>query len=288
MCAPRPLRSDGKDVKRLAEIVGHAREEANHHREYGLPSSHTAMSLAFFLKLSGLLYLSGSLSPTGAAVAAPLSVSWSLWIGFGRMYSAMHSFTDVLAGVVISTVTVPIFLLSAPLLLRWMHSASVLAIAAASLGPMLVYPKPLKDTPSFGDAVSFLGAAAGAVLGIQQQAATEEQPALDIRNWTHVYLTALQLVLGVLLCSLTKEAVGMISKPVMGVVLGGAPVWMRVWWQPPVHGHQPMVEHATDGENAGGIRTVCPVPSTLMPAMGRSLQGCACNTLSLFYCFVRV
>ena len=197
--------------------------------------------------------------------------AWGLWIGLGRMYAAMHSLTDVIAGVVVSTITVPILLLCAPLLLRWMHGAPLLAIAAASIGPMLVYPKPLKDTPSFCDAVSFLGAAAGAVLGMRQQAGTAAQPPLDSQNLSHLYLTAIQLVVGVLLAALSKEGVNVIAKPVMGVVLGAAPAWLRARWQPPVHGHQPLaqqdVDVDTDTEDDDGVLTVCPVPWPLLFAM---------------------
>lgn len=230
--------------------------EAHYNREYGLPSSHTIMSLSYFLMFSGLLYLSGFLSPTGAAVAVSLSIAWGMWIGLGRMYAAMHSLTDVLAGAVLCTITVPVLLLSAPALLSWMQQASLLSIAAASLGSILVYPKPLEETPSYSDAVAFIGAATGSVLGVQQRAGCVEQPPFDIQKWEHFHLTALQVLCGVLLSALSKEVAKAIAKPVMGVLLGAAPVSLRRLWQPPVHGHQLKVKQDTDADGNGVTNTV--------------------------------
>lgn len=278
MCAPRPLNCGrSSEVKQLAAIVGEQSEEAIDKREYGLPSSHTTMSLSYYLTLSGLLYLCGFLSPPGTAVAVFLSLLWGAWIGLCRMYAAMHSLTDVIAGAVLCTVTVPVFLLCAPAVLAWIKEASLLSVSAAALGSMLVYPKPLKDTPSFLFAVSFLGAAAGAILGVRLRNGAVEQPPLDVRKWEHVHLTALQVLAGALLCVLSKEAATWMARPVMGVLLGAAPLSIRRLCQPPVHGHQSFAKKEDeDGHGDGVVSTVC-VP--LVVAFGARMPGsfsCAC------------
>jgi hypothetical protein len=239
LCCPRPLQSQApKDqLERLAALVGPG--EVVYNREYGLPSTHTSMSLAYFLTLTGLLHMSGLLSPTAAAVTVAASMFWGLWIALGRMYAAMHSLTDVLAGAALCAFTLPAFLLSAPFVLHWANTASWVSIAALSLGSCLVYPKPLRDTPSFWDAVAFVGAATGAVLGMQYGGPETPQVPLDVQNSEHLQLTALQILSGLLLTALGKEAASTMSKPVMRQLLARLPQALRSSLLPPVHGHVP-------------------------------------------------
>ena len=78
---------------------------SSHHLEYGFPSTHTtnSISIALFLysHVHRLYFSESSISSTSyyAYLAAILFYAFS--IVFGRIYAAMHSFTDCTFGVVL-------------------------------------------------------------------------------------------------------------------------------------------------------------------------------------------
>ncbi|KAH6887799.1 sphingosine-1-phosphate phosphatase [Coprinopsis sp. MPI-PUGE-AT-0042] len=94
-CSPRPF---APPVVRLT--IG------SHHLEYGFPSTHSTNSVSMALVFFSLIHaLHFTETPT-------ISFSWfatgTVWLGiyafsivFGRLYTAMHSFTDCIAGTIL-------------------------------------------------------------------------------------------------------------------------------------------------------------------------------------------
>lgn len=235
----------------------------------GLPSSHTSLTLTYFLTLTGLLYQHNVISHQSAMAASLASFIWGMptllktifwyyqslyivvqgdplkalhaagaWIGVGRIYTIMHSLADVLAGMLLAVLTVCAALLAATSTLGWMSAASFLQPVALAVGSMLVYPKPQRRTPSFLDAVAFNGAALGVAIGARF--GMHVQPPLDIRSWPHFQATLAQVLVGLLICGLAKEAVGRMAQACLGVVFGFAPRPLRALWQLPVHDERSM------------------------------------------------
>lgn len=84
----------------------------SHHLEYGFPSTHStnSVSIALFLfaHVYDLAYPSSldtlpSISPTFFAILTALLGFYTFSIVFGRLYTAMHSYTDCAVGVLLGT-----------------------------------------------------------------------------------------------------------------------------------------------------------------------------------------
>lgn len=85
----------------------------SHHLEYGFPSTHSTNSVSIALFLFALIYdlsypstssIAPSISPVTFAFLTALLGIYTLSIVFGRLYTAMHSFTDCASGVFLGTV----------------------------------------------------------------------------------------------------------------------------------------------------------------------------------------
>jgi hypothetical protein len=85
----------------------------SHHLEYGFPSTHSTNSVSIALFLFAHVYdlaypssstTSPSISPTSFAILTALLAVYTFSIVFGRLYTAMHSFTDCAFGVLLGTV----------------------------------------------------------------------------------------------------------------------------------------------------------------------------------------
>ncbi|KIY51066.1 hypothetical protein FISHEDRAFT_13986, partial [Fistulina hepatica ATCC 64428] len=91
VCSPRPF---APPVQRLT--IG------THHLEYGFPSTHStnsvSIALFFYVFVEGLLTDHHISFVTYIALSLLLAV-YAVTIVFGRLYTAMHSFTDCVAGV---------------------------------------------------------------------------------------------------------------------------------------------------------------------------------------------
>ena len=75
------------------------------HLEYGFPSTHTANSVSIALVLYSyvhrLYFSESSISLTSYYVYLAAIIVYAFSIVFGRIYAAMHSFTDCAFGIVI-------------------------------------------------------------------------------------------------------------------------------------------------------------------------------------------
>ncbi|KAG7087336.1 hypothetical protein E1B28_013312 [Marasmius oreades] len=100
-CAPRPF---SPPVTRLT--IG------THHLEYGFPSSHAtncvSLALFFFTHVHNLATPTSdhpaSISPQIYSLLVILLLLYTFSIVFGRLYTGMHSFTDVIAGVLLGAI----------------------------------------------------------------------------------------------------------------------------------------------------------------------------------------
>ncbi|TFK70137.1 hypothetical protein BDN72DRAFT_959047 [Pluteus cervinus] len=100
ICSPRPF---APPVTRLT--IG------THHLEYGFPSTHSTNSVSIALLLFAHIHSLSLPTTTTEPIISPhtytLSVILLAWyifsIVFGRLYTAMHSFTDCIVGVLLGT-----------------------------------------------------------------------------------------------------------------------------------------------------------------------------------------
>lgn len=174
ICSPRPF---APPVTRLT--IG------SHHLEYGFPSTHSTNSVSlalFFFSLAHRLASVPTILPTGElgapllgpngfyAIATLLSV-YMVSIVFGRLYTAMHSFTDCVAGCVMGASIWFFFddwmgmgVQSA--VERWIQETGwAVPAIIIPLGLFLVHkhPVPVDDCPCFEDAIAFNSCLMGAL-----------------------------------------------------------------------------------------------------------------------------
>lgn len=216
VCSPRPLAppvmrlSEYLAIHPLSTYISNCYKElsgtdrtfvalGNHHLEYGFPSTHSTNSVSIALFFWGYLHAS-SLSPFSSSASdensSPFGISptityiffcfllllYTISIVFGRIYTAMHSFTDCLVGVVLGAI-IWIGVTDAEngggLGLAWGRRLEEWATGAhtvPSLTPPLVlttvfltlvnqHPQPVDDCPCFEDALAMGAVVYGALLG---------------------------------------------------------------------------------------------------------------------------
>lgn len=184
----------------------------SHHLEYGFPSTHSTNSISIALLLFAYVYdlaypPSPSTSPSiSSASFIILSIILSIYafsIVFGRLYTAMHSFTDCLFGVILGTAIwwvstswngIPITLspsgIFSYILSPFMTSNNTIHLGrglgmethlwnwVATGGreiPLILiplclllvnqHPQPVDDCPCFEDAIAFASVFFGALVG---------------------------------------------------------------------------------------------------------------------------
>ena len=213
LCAPRPLKCSApaaqlQKLEAKATITYSA--DFEHSKEYGMPSTHSYVSIALHLTVPALLQRAGLLLPRSAAIAACAAPLWAAWIALGRMYSLMHSASDVTAGYILGTLSAVLFRASIDATLAWLRHApwlplQVLVLSAAAIA---VYPTPREPTPSINDIVVFVGATAGIAIGANLgQAKADTQPPMDWSNRQHILLLAGQTLVGILFAVAANEVV---------------------------------------------------------------------------------
>lgn len=81
---------------------------SSHNLEYGFPSTHTtnSISIALFLYsyVHRLYFSESSISQTSYCVYLAGIIIYAFSIVFGRIYTAMHSFTDCAFGIIMGAV----------------------------------------------------------------------------------------------------------------------------------------------------------------------------------------
>ncbi|CAE6481494.1 unnamed protein product [Rhizoctonia solani] len=159
ICSPRPFEPI---VTRLT--VG------SHHLEYGFPSTHSTNSVSIALYLHTLAHnglINEAITPFVYHIIQTLLVIYAFSIVFGRLYCAMHSFTDCAAGIAVGTAIWAAQLQWGSAFDLWISSNgwSVPIIVLVS-GLFLVHrhAEPVDDCPCFEDAIAFVSVVMGAVI----------------------------------------------------------------------------------------------------------------------------
>lgn len=189
LCSPRPF---SPPVTRLT--IG------THHLEYGFPSTHSTNSVSIALFLFGHVYLLASgppnsdlspvISPFTYNVLVVLLIFYTFSIVFGRLYTAMHSFTDCAIGVILGaglwwthtsfpgipvkvpyTSTTVYFargLGAGKWMDDWVQSGGwevPLILISVCLLAVNQHPQPVDDCPCFEDAIAFGSVVLGLLVG---------------------------------------------------------------------------------------------------------------------------
>ncbi|KAH7904371.1 hypothetical protein BJ138DRAFT_1019219 [Hygrophoropsis aurantiaca] len=163
ICSPRPL---APPVTRLT--IG------THHLEYGFPSTHSTNSVSIALFIFSHVhraYMSSSesagMSQSTYYLSCILLFIYALSIVFGRLYTAMHSFTDCVFGVLLGTAIWGAHLIAGEFVERWLESGGwIVPLTITPLCLLLVHyhPQPVDDCPCFEDAIAFVSVILGIFL----------------------------------------------------------------------------------------------------------------------------
>ncbi|KAI8799531.1 PAP2 superfamily-domain-containing protein [Cladochytrium replicatum] len=155
-CLPRPY---SPPVYRRSVSVSVA-------HEYGFPSTHTtnALSLSLFSSLFFAKFVADGYSPEAQITIHSVLAFYVVLIGFSRIFTGMHTLTDVIAGA---------FLGAAIVLVHWyfIMPALEIAFAAGWLVPVVsltvgwvaisFHPEPDGPCPCYDDSVAFVGVVVG-------------------------------------------------------------------------------------------------------------------------------
>ncbi|KAM0789378.1 hypothetical protein ACM66B_000208 [Microbotryomycetes sp. NB124-2] len=156
-CVPRPY---SPPMVRLS--VG------THALEYGFPSTHscTTVSMALFLGTALSRTYPDAISTNQIAHVALGFITMSVIVG--RVYAGMHSITDCVVGLVTGSLVWLVWWLLEDFY-NWYTLSQGLLLTFTSVPLVLflvfVHPAPAEDCPCFEDAVAFLSATLGTMLG---------------------------------------------------------------------------------------------------------------------------
>ncbi|KAI0784107.1 PAP2 superfamily-domain-containing protein [Abortiporus biennis] len=181
LCSPRPF---APPVTRLT--IG------THHLEYGFPSTHStnSVSIALFF-FSQIYYLyttpvtqsSTFIPPQNSSTlienlqepemmissftfytAVAVLLFYTFSIVFGRLYTAMHSFTDCFFGVTLGTAIWALHVFYGSYFDSWVHNSGwIVPTLAIPICLLMVHrhPQPVDDCPCFEDAIAFVSVVLG-------------------------------------------------------------------------------------------------------------------------------
>lgn len=93
------------------------------------------------------------------AVYIALLLVYTFSIVFGRLYSAMHSFTDITLGSALGALIWGLYHVGWPYVEHWLQTAGwQVPVVLIPLTALLVnrHPQPVDDCPCFEDAISFI------------------------------------------------------------------------------------------------------------------------------------
>ncbi|KAH9887321.1 PAP2-domain-containing protein [Cubamyces lactineus] len=230
-CCPRPY---APPVTRLT--LG------SHHLEYGFPSTHStnSVSIALFIytvvqrlytppasAAASLSASSGALPAAETIVQAEAAISATTYkfligvllfyvfsIVYGRLYTAMHSFTDCIAGMFIGAAIWGLHILVGGYVDAWVRTSGW--IVPAVIVPLCLFlvhrhPQPVDDCPCFEDAIAFISVVMGEFLarwymnhhGYDASFFVRPMPGSSWATWTDIatwsFVAAIKTVIGVLM-----------------------------------------------------------------------------------------
>ncbi|TFK49275.1 hypothetical protein OE88DRAFT_1662718 [Heliocybe sulcata] len=267
ICSPRP---HAPPVTRLTM--------GSHHLEYGFPSTHTTNSVSIALFIFTQVYrayLNASISQTAYIMWICGLVFYAFSIVYGRIYTAMHSFTDCAMGI---TLGVSLWLAQLYLekpLENWVLGNGWLGPLAVSLATALIvnqHPQPVDDCPCFEDAIAFMSVNAGALLaqwhgaqyGFGDSYYSVRQPGSAYETWSDVgtwwLYAAIKMVVGILIIFMWR----IVAKSVMHLIL---PPTYRLLAQAFTLPNRRFYTPATDYHSMPPEKGLRPIPSVIdLPA----------------------
>ncbi|KAG8733556.1 hypothetical protein FRC11_005225 [Ceratobasidium sp. 423] len=183
ICSPRPFEPT---VTRLT--VG------THHLEYGFPSTHSTNSVSIALYLHTLArngLANETITPFVYHIIQILLVVYAFSIVFGRLYCAMHSFTDCAAGIAVGTAIWAAQIQWGNAFDLWISSNGwSVPIIVLVTGLFLVHrhAEPVDDCPCFEDAIAFVSVVMGAVIARWHFSHFILAPA-QLSNWSEYFVS---------------------------------------------------------------------------------------------------
>ncbi|KAG9093255.1 hypothetical protein FS749_014775 [Ceratobasidium sp. UAMH 11750] len=159
ICSPRPFEPT---VTRLT--VG------THHLEYGFPSTHSTNSVSIALYIYSLAatgLANDTISAVTYRIIQILLVIYASSIVFGRLYCAMHSFTDCIAGITLGSAIWAAQMQWGNAIDGWItQNGWMVPITVLATGLFVVHrhAEPVDDCPCFEDAIAFVSVVMGAML----------------------------------------------------------------------------------------------------------------------------
>ncbi|KAI0777323.1 PAP2-domain-containing protein [Trametes elegans] len=209
-CCPRPF---APPVTRLT--LG------SHHLEYGFPSTHSTNSVSIALFLYTLVQRLHTPTDAGDAVISSTTYAWLIAllvfyvfsIVYGRLYTAMHSFTDCFAGMAVGASIWAIHIYVGEAVDVWARTSGW--IVPAVIVPLCLYlvhrhPQPVDDCPCFEDAIAFVSVVMGEFLarwymhhhGYDKSFFARPMPGSTWASWADIgtwcAVAAIKVVVGVL------------------------------------------------------------------------------------------
>ena len=201
----------------------------NHHLEYGFPSTHSTNSISialfFYTHVHRLAITSNNqittlastsdwtISPTTYWVSSVLLAWYAFSIVFGRLYTAMHSFTDCIMGCVMGAAVWAGYWMMENQIERWLetpgwtgqfpyfHHHLILTFATYAVPLTIIplallmvnqHPVPVDDCPCFEDAIAFVSVLMGCLLarwgavqtGFDESFFLSSMPGSQVAGWT--------------------------------------------------------------------------------------------------------
>jgi membrane-associated phospholipid phosphatase len=203
---PRPGRYDGviDDHTGTGHRVYQISIDVAHMKEYGFPSAHSAMalSMSFFVFVSllthGILMDSFITRFTGYTIA----FIYSLNVSFSRIYTGMHSITDVMGGLFIGSFTLLLVMMIGDHYDDWTANSgsATIIVCLTCIGLLYLHPSPISACPCFYDSVCFLAVVNGISLANYQYTHSSFTSSvsflrmtphqLTFHTWWYVYVMA--------------------------------------------------------------------------------------------------
>jgi len=215
ICWPRP---SSPPVFRL---------EKRYALEYGMPSTHAMVGAGMPFCL---LYLTTQRYLGMETAGLIISIVWCTIVCFSRIYLGMHSFLDVIAGLVYVFLLLPPYFFVVDSMDRLLVSAwwAPLPIVLVPLVALVNYPKLDRWSTARGDTTLIVGTATGVMLGywlsnqlglITAVPQTELYP-MSGWTWPGVGIAFLRILLGGALLVFVRQAVKSLSLTVTCAILG--------------------------------------------------------------------
>lgn len=246
VCAPRPAAFMDEDGHPRVSAHQETSELTISAQEFGLPSSHTLNSCVMSFYIIYFLLERGLISTYTGRCLYVASSGWIAFIAFSRMYLGMHTPIDVLGGMLGGVAVLNFYItvddeLEAFLLSAQSPSGELLRILTLLLAAALVlrcHPKPVRNTPSFGDSSAFVAVTFGMSSGVSRIYGKHLFKGLiwgSVLASGGAWAVLKRLGLGFVLVAANQTVAKRVALTIVPPLYLFFPVRLRRLWQPPQH-----------------------------------------------------